>query len=86
MNEILTVNIPENGAKSYPIYINDEDFDTLKTKLKEEIKGRNLLIVISEKVFKINVNLDPKMLNNSEYFTKDFELPKVSVPAASPSR
>ena len=53
MNEILTVNIPENGAKSYPIYINDEDFDTLKTKLKEEIKGRNLLIVISEKVFKI---------------------------------
>ena len=30
---------------------------------------------LSENIFKINVNLDPKMLDNSEYFIKDFELP-----------
>lgn len=53
MNEVLTVNISEIGAKSYPIYINDEDFDILKQRLDGEIKGRNLLIVISEKVYKI---------------------------------
>ena len=34
---------------------------------------------LSEKVFKINVKLDPKMLNNAEYFIDDFELPKVDI-------
>ena len=33
----------------------------------------------SQKVFKINVNLDPKLLNNSDYFTKDFELPEDNI-------
>lgn len=53
MSEVLTVNIPETKGFSYPIYINNDDFSVLKSKLKEETKGRNLLIIFSEKVYKI---------------------------------
>ncbi|MCR5265190.1 MAG: 3-dehydroquinate synthase [Cyanobacteria bacterium RUI128] len=50
---VLTVNIPETESKSYPIYINNDDINQLKSKLDEETQGRKRLVIFSEKVYKI---------------------------------
>ena len=50
---ILTVNIKETPSKSYPIYIDNDDFKTLKTKLDDETKDRKRLVIFSEKVYKL---------------------------------
>ena len=49
----LTVNIPQTEGKSYPIYIDNEDITTLKTRLDEETKDTKRLVIFSEKVYKI---------------------------------
>lgn len=49
----ITVNISETKGKSYPIYIDNDDFSNLKSKLDEETNGRKRLIIFSEKVYKL---------------------------------
>lgn len=52
-NTTLTVNISETSASSYPIYINNEDFKSLKSDLDKETAGKKRLVIFSEKVYKI---------------------------------
>ena len=51
MNEKLTVYIPETKDTYYNIHIDNDNISTLKSKLSEEIKGRNLLIVFFQNFF-----------------------------------
>ena len=53
MAEQILVNISETPAKSYPIYIDSDEIETLKTKINNETKDRKRLIIFSEKVYKI---------------------------------
>lgn len=50
---ILTVNIKETPASSYPIYINNDDLKDLKRKLDDETQNKKRLVIFSEKVYKI---------------------------------
>ena len=48
----LTVNINEKN-KTYPIYINHDDINTLKDLILENINHKNYIVVISKKVHKL---------------------------------
>jgi len=53
----IVVNIPETNKKSYPIFIDDENIESLKQKLDEQTKNHKRLVVISNKVWKLYKNL-----------------------------
>lgn len=52
-DSVINVNIYETVNKTYPIYIDDENIRELKLKLDKETEGRNKLVIISKKVYKL---------------------------------
>ncbi len=53
MEQTLTINIPSAEAKSYNIYINDDNFKSLRRNLDKETEGRKRLVVFSERVYEL---------------------------------
>ena len=70
----LSVNIKSN-EKSYPIFIEDEDTALLKEKILSFVKGRNFLVIISEKVEKLYVKT-LKFPKENVFILKDGEKEK----------
>ena len=54
VNLFVKINSEE---KSYPILIENEEISELKKKIFDYIKNRNFLVVISQKVEKLNSSL-----------------------------
>ena len=50
--EKLDVNIEEKNTY-YPIYISNENIETLRDKLLQEVEGKNYIVIFSQKVHKL---------------------------------
>lgn len=72
MKPSLLVEIPQENIKSYPIYIEKDSIRDLAKKLNEQSVGRNRLIVISKKVYKLYKD-DFNFSENELFILKDGE-------------